>query len=130
MAIKMKNGMRNSLKVLVEPTLAYDSVGLFHEGLAAVYSADEEVGFIDKSGKPVIPLGLYDKINPSSMIHMRYDFREGLSAMVKYGKWGYIDKTGQTAAPFIYDFAQQMSEGIAAVKKQDKWGILQIEESH
>lgn len=42
-------------------------------------------------------------------------FSEGLAAVKKDGKWGYIDKTGKTVIPFSYDYAFSFSEGLAVV---------------
>ncbi|WP_127530227.1 WG repeat-containing protein [Paenibacillus kobensis] len=42
-------------------------------------------------------------------------FFEGLAAVQKGGKWGYIDKTGAVVVPFQYDAAQQLSGGLAVV---------------
>jgi hypothetical protein len=57
----------------------------FSEGLANIDFGNKGMGYIDKTGKVVIPA--------------RFDtacaFRDGL-AMVKEGRtWGFIDKTGQ-----------------------------------
>jgi len=40
------------------------------------------------------------------------------------GKWGYIDKKGDTAIPHIYDSARDFSNGLASVKKGHKWGVI------
>ena len=42
-------------------------------------------------------------------------FSEGLAAVQKGGKWGYIDTAGKTIVPFKYDMAQRFSEGLAIV---------------
>ena len=50
-------------------------------------------GYIDKTGKIVIPLAYEFTIR----------FSEGLAAVKKNKKWGFIDKKGNTVIPFIYD---------------------------
>ena len=40
------------------------------------------------------------------------------------GKWGYIDKKGDTAIPHIYDSARDFSNGLASVKKAINGGLL------
>jgi hypothetical protein len=119
----MKNGMKYFVKTLVEPTLDFDSVGVFQEGLAAVCNK-KGIGFIDKTGKPVIPVGLYDNINRQAMINMWYIFREGLSAMVKDGKCGFMGKSGNIVIPPEYDTVSWFREGLAAARKDGKWGFI------
>lgn len=43
------------------------------------------------------------------------DFSEGLAAVQKNGKWGYINTAGKTVIPFTYDIAYAFSEGYAVV---------------
>lgn len=42
-------------------------------------------------------------------------FSEGLAAVKKNGKWGYIDETGKVVIPFQYDQAYTFNEGKAVV---------------
>ena len=79
----------------------------FEEGLSSVAQDYYIWGFIDKSGKTVIPI----QYEASS------DFSEGLAAVQKGGKWGFINKNGDAAIPFEYDRANSFSEGLAYVKK-------------
>lgn len=51
-------------------------------------------------------------------------FREGLAAVCKDSKWGYINTVGKTAIPFEYDYAYSFGDGIAAVCKDGKWGYI------
>lgn len=44
-------------------------------------------------------------------------FSEGLAAVRKNGKWGYIDTAGKTVIPFEYDIAYAFNEGYAVVGK-------------
>ena len=68
---------------------------------------DGKWGFIDRSGKVVIPF--------------KYDwalwFSEGLCAVQETNKYGFIDKTGKLVIPFIYDRTNLFNEGLAVVKK-------------
>jgi hypothetical protein len=82
--------------------------------MAIVRTEDYKYGYIDKTGKVVIPL-IYDYISP---------FSEGLAYVEKDGKCGYIDKTGKVIIPLIYEIAQSFSEGLAAVEKDGKWGYI------
>lgn len=60
----------------------------------------------------------------NSMGIYNYHFVEGLAAVRKSKKWGYIDKYGNTVIPFNYDDAYDFSEGLAAVKLNGKWGFV------
>ena len=51
-------------------------------------------------------------------------FKEGLAAVKKNGKWGFIDKTGKIVFPIEYDWVRSFSEGLAAVEKNRKWGFV------
>ena len=42
-------------------------------------------------------------------------FSEGLAAVEKDGRYGYIDTSGKTAIPFKYDFAIEFENGYASV---------------
>ena len=85
----------------------------FCNGFARV-KKNEEWGFIDKTGKEVVP----------TQYSNAGDFSEGLAAVVKGGKTGYIDQTGQEVIPLAYDQAKGFSQGLAAVKKSGKWGFI------
>lgn len=107
------------------------SMGEFVEGFAQIYAeetryvsrlAPAKTGFIDITGKVVIPVIYYDAEN----------FSEGLSA-VKMEKeryvyeCGFIDTTGKKVIPLIYENAKSFSEGLAPVCKNKKWGFINKE---
>ena len=118
----------------------YAQVGDFSEGLAAVaiQVATNKYGdgifrwgFIDKTGKEVVPCK-YTWINgPSLMTSTGYNdenprFSEGLAVVVvddgtEYevnnyrGKCCFIDQTGKEVIPAKYDTASNFSEGLAMV---------------
>ncbi len=73
----------------------------------------------------------------ASLKHWSYTalgtWSEGMMALRKSPSptiiWGYLNKQGQVAIPFIYDDAEPFSEGMAAVAKYDelhqlKWGFV------
>ena len=66
-----------------------------------------QCGFIDKTGKVVIPLQFADASG----------FHEGLSAIQteEDGKYGYIDKAGKLVVPPQFATEHEFSEGLAAV---------------
>ncbi len=49
---------------------------------------------------------------------------EGLAAVKKDGKEGFIDKTGQVVIDLEYDWAIIFSEGLAKVEKDGKQGFI------
>jgi hypothetical protein len=91
----------------------YDYAGDFSEGLAQV-KLGLKWGFIDKTGKEVIPL--------------KYDsakwFSEGLAKVELGGKRGFIDKTGKEVIPLKYYVAMWFSEGLAKAELGGKVGFI------
>jgi hypothetical protein len=63
------------------------------------------VGFINNLGKLVIP-ARYDAALP---------FSEDLAAVKHEGRWGYIDRTGREAIPYLYKTAENFHGGVAIV---------------
>ena len=53
-------------------------------------------------------------------------FSEGLAAVKKDGKWGYINTKGEQIieCKFDFDMGNGFSEGLAGVKKDGKWGFI------
>lgn len=91
----------------------YENIDPFSEGLALV-RLNSKYGFIDKTGKEVIPLK-YDNA---------FDFSEGLALVWLNEKCGYIDKTGKEVIPIKYDWCGSFSEDLALVVLDDKWGYI------
>ncbi|MDR2146809.1 MAG: WG repeat-containing protein [Tannerella sp.] len=71
-------------------------------------------GFIDRTGKEIIPL--------------KYDFAgnfvDGLSCVELGDKYGFIDRTGKEAIPLKYDFAESFEYGMSRVKLNGKYGFI------
>ena len=72
----------------------YDSPYFYSNGLAAVIK-DGKYGYIDTTGKTVIPCE-YDYVN-------NY-FHEGLVEVIKDGKYGLINEDGKIIVPFVYEY--------------------------
>jgi hypothetical protein len=66
---------------------------------------DKKWGYIDKTGKLIIPF----KFDHAG------DFSEGLAAVKLAGKYGYIDQTGKVVIPPRFDGGRPFSEGLAVV---------------
>ena len=115
---------------------------------ATVKSARGAWGYIDRSGKFIIPprfdatrffwdviaavevndkWGFIDK-NGIYIIKPQFDSTrfpaEGTAAVKLGGKWGFIDKAGGFIANPQFDDTRFFSEGFAAVKTGDKWGFI------
>ena len=50
--------------------------------------------------------------------------KEGLAAVYKDGKWGYINTKGEQIVECKFDDAYYFNEGFARVKKDGKWGYI------
>ena len=85
----------------------------FQDGLCRVY--DEERGdlFFDTKGKEVLCVSEYDTCNE--------DFSNGLLLAKNIdGKYGYLNKSGKVAIPFVFDYASSFLNGVAKVEKGNK----------
>lgn len=94
----------------------FNNLWPFHEGLAAVSTEDDMIGFINKSGEIVIPC-IYEDFSG--------EFSEdGLCAVQKDGMWGYIDRNNNVVIPFEYNGAYGAGAGLASVIKDGKCGLV------
>ena len=125
----------------------YDNIYVFEEGLAGV-KLNGKWGFIDKTGKEVIPCkyhfacafsgglakvrlngkwGFIDKTD-KEICPCKYAaadiFSEGLAQVELNGKVGYIDTTGEEVIPCKYDYSYEFKEGFARVELNGKWGAI------
>jgi len=60
-------------------------------------------------------IGMFEGIMP---------FSEGLAAVRRYEKWGFIDTDGNMVIPMTFQNAFDFSEGLAAVSIDDMWGFI------
>lgn len=91
----------------VQTTDKWKEVGNYSEGLARVQDANGKCGFIDQTGRLVIPCKWKDA----------GWFSEGLAWVEDANyKWGYIDKTGQVVIPCEWTSAGIFREGLADVQ--------------
>ena len=106
----------------------YICAGPFKEGLARVFrfdieNAGEQAGhylaFIDKSG------GEAFRVSGVMEGESYFAFSEGLTVIMGPDfKFGFADRAGNMAIPFMYDGAMPFSEGAAAVMIGEKWGFI------
>lgn len=52
------------------------------------------------------------------------DLKEGMRAVEKDSKWGFMNEEGKLVIPYMYDAADDFSEGIATAKKDGKVGYI------
>ncbi|MUV02990.1 hypothetical protein GN157_04645 [Flavobacterium rakeshii] len=109
-------------------------------------------GFVDENEKVIIPLGIYDFLNPIDEqnmilakmngkdgyidIHQNilipFEFEDlgvfsdnGLAPAKKNGKSGAINRKGKVIVPFIYDKVNYFyKSGLAIASKDDKFGFV------
>ncbi len=77
-------------------------LSIFSESLAGVKIGDKW-GFIDRSGKQVIP-PKFDNV---------YPFSEDLAAVMIQGKYGFIDRSGKQVIPPTFDRVFSFKSGLA-----------------
>jgi len=118
---KFKPFLEGDTPITVATDVELDFPGGISEKESAVRDRQVHVarnykyGYIDKTGKMVIPL-MYDGAN---------EFSEGLAAVYVSGHhYGYIDKTGQMVLPLQYSGADNFSEGLARVEIGLKSGYI------
>jgi WG containing repeat/Caspase domain len=114
--------MNTSGNVIIDLFDSYNHCTNFSEGLAAVgrlvgYNKDDELvfkwGFIDNKGKAITGI-VYDEYR---------NFSEGLAAVVKNKKLGFIDKNGREVIPLNYEEGF-VSDGLVRVFLNKKYGFL------
>ncbi len=120
--------------------------GAFHEGLAAV--AFDGQCFVEardgspRSAPPSVPAatscggvpsfitqrcaeGFIDRTGKVAFLSESVrDFSEGLAAVERGGRWGFIGPDGRFLIEPRFEAAQSFSEGVAAVKHEGKWGYV------
>ena len=104
----------------------------FSEGLAWVCNKDGKFGYIDKTGKTVVPFRYepgYEEGGEWYCDQPCYDFHEGIARVwdKKTEKYGFIDREGNEVQPCHFDSAEDMSEGLALVMLGDKFGFINKE---
>ncbi len=104
-------------------------------------TADWEWGYIDRTGRLVIPPsflmaeefheglarerdGFIDHSGVEVIHTSASGFSEGLAAVEEDDQWGYIDKHGAHVVPLVYEAAEAMSDERGLVKKDGKYGYV------
>jgi hypothetical protein len=117
-------------RIVIKPQFEYYQS--FSEGLAFVLIRGK-MGAIDKTGRVVIRprfdlprrsshwywevLDYYQQARP-------WSFSEGLAAVHRRGRWGYVNKDGRLAIPARFQEAHQFSGGLALVMIANRVGYI------
>jgi hypothetical protein len=86
----------------------------FSDGMARFRGEDERYGFVDKSGKVVIP-PRFVLVN---------SFSEGLAAAERDGRWGLVDKHGEWVLEPLFADIDPFSEGLARIRVGVQFGYV------
>jgi serine/threonine protein kinase len=140
--------INNRGKVVIQPI--FDASLDFSDGLALAWISGQNRGYINKTGRFVIPpqfgrnaankfseglasvcivstCGYIDKTGKFA-IERKFtgagSFSEGLAPVKSGGMWGYIDKSGNFVIKPQFDEAYQFSQGLAVVKTGDEWNYI------
>ena len=91
--------------------IEWDYIGEFRDGMGLVSSGLEnsKYGYVDLTGKLVVKPTWDNTVG----------FNENLAPVMKYGLWGYIDKTGKEVIPCIYKYAGLFYNGVSVVSNLD-----------
>ena len=143
-----KAGLMDREKKLVIPA-QYSSLSDIRYGLVKA-SLNYKVGFVDTNNKTIIPF-IYDEdtsmcicvgarlykvlqsndkgeVSATELsigVDENYtNFSEGLCAVIKDGKYGFIDTLGNIVIPFQFDAADNFYNQIAIVKVNGKYGAI------
>ena len=108
---------------------SYPLCPTFSEGLAWVCNKEGKFGYIDKTGKVVIPFRYESRYDEDSELYVTipcYDFHDGLARICDKTteKYGYIDREGNEVFPCQFGYAEDMSEGIALVERDGQYGFI------
>lgn len=106
----------------------------FNQGVAladiAKFSSSGEVleygyGFINEKGK-FITQPYYRDFYRSGTNSYKIFNDYGLASIMKDGKYGAVDKSGNVRIPFVYDKLFTFQEGLAPFMLNGKWGVMDI----
>lgn len=119
-------------KCVVPDVEGYDLVGCLRDGLAGVikqsndeYEKTNRVGYIDKDGQLIIPFEFDAIVAGEGGESLEFnDFSEGLAAVSKNDKYGFIDTKGKVVIEPKYEWASSFSDGLAIVSTEGLYGAI------
>jgi hypothetical protein len=97
--------------------------------LAWVCNKEGKFGYIDKTGKVVIPFRYEPAYDDGAELYYSqpcYDFHEGLARIYDRNAslFGFIDREGNEVFPFQFDDAYDLCEGLALVMRDGQYGFI------
>ncbi len=103
---------------------------------AIIYFTDNKIEIFEDYLLEYLPAGAIWKIDlngrivsrEAHAIEKKYIETEGLRAIKKDGKYGFIDSRSRLRIANRYEGVQSFSDGLAAVKLLGKWGFINHEE--
>ena len=119
-------------KCVIPEVEGYDLVGCLRDGLAGVikqsndeYEKTNRVGYIDKDGQLIIPFEFDAIVAGEGGESLEFnDFSEGLAAVSKNDKYGFIDTKGKVVIEPKYEWASSFSDGLAIVSTEGLYGAI------
>lgn len=119
-------------KCVIPEVEDYDKVGCLRDGLAGVikqsndeYDKTNRVGYIDKDGQLIIPFEFDAIVAGEGGESLEFnDFSEGLAAISKNDKYGFIDTKGKVVIEPKYEWASSFSNGLAIVSAEGLYGAI------
>lgn len=94
---------------------------------AAYFKPDKDIdGMLNLERETGLYIVIDDKGNPITEPNIQdgTSFYNGISAIKKDNKWGFIDLKGNMIVDFQYDYAYNFTDNTAAVSKDGKWGYI------
>lgn len=88
------------------------------DGLILVKTSDGSYGLFDEKWNQKAKIECSDADIYTS---------DGLIAVCKNGKWGFVNTSGEVVIEPTYDEAKSFSNGVAAVREGDQWGFINKE---
>lgn len=101
-----------NLKML--PHFGKDASNFNQDGLAAIETEDNELAYINKSGKIAFKVA-YDRIG---------NFNNGLAWVCKNDKYGYINTKGELVIDTLFTSATDFRDSLAYVSTKDRFGCI------
>lgn len=127
-------GYKNDIGQVVVPVRKYEDCGEFSDGLAYVGNIERPLvetenggykyrqGFIDQTGRLIIPI---EHEAVEGVLGTDYkNFSEGLVAVYRNGKYGYMNKQRELMVPYQYQDANEFKDGLAIVTQYYKDGAI------
>ena len=99
--------------------LALQSQGIHTESKTTGYNDTNRTATASESRQITV-----EKQRKETSYRQIRSYSEGLAAVEKNGRWGFIDQTGKEVVKPGYTAVQNFSEGRAAVQIEGRWGFI------